>query len=89
MAGAGLAATQLILGRKLKDLKLERRPVRHCGVKESVFPFHMFPEVDPILGPEMRSTGEVLGLAANAGLARQTAATAAMPNLLNMTVSGC
>ncbi|MBQ9067727.1 MAG: carbamoyl phosphate synthase large subunit, partial [Eggerthellaceae bacterium] len=35
----------------------------HYGVKEAVFPFNMFPEVDPVLGPEMRSTGEVLGLA--------------------------
>ena len=39
----------------------------HYGVKESVFPFNMFPEVDPVLGPEMRSTGEVLGLAKTFG----------------------
>ncbi|MCR5846256.1 MAG: carbamoyl-phosphate synthase large subunit [bacterium] len=39
----------------------------HYGVKEAVFPFNMFPEVDPILGPEMRSTGEVLGLATTFG----------------------
>jgi carbamoyl-phosphate synthase large subunit len=38
-------------------------------VKEAVFPFNMFPEVDPLLGPEMRSTGEVLGLADSFGLA--------------------
>jgi len=39
----------------------------HYGVKEAVFPFNMFPEVDPVLGPEMRSTGEVLGLAHSFG----------------------
>ncbi|MDO4178468.1 MAG: carbamoyl-phosphate synthase large subunit [Phascolarctobacterium sp.] len=39
----------------------------YYGVKEAVFPFNMFPEVDPILGPEMRSTGEVLGLAKDVG----------------------
>ncbi|MDI9509361.1 MAG: carbamoyl-phosphate synthase large subunit [Bacillota bacterium] len=39
----------------------------HYGIKEAVFPFNMFPEVDPVLGPEMRSTGEVLGLAQSFG----------------------
>jgi carbamoyl-phosphate synthase large subunit len=43
--------------------------VPHYGVKEAVFPFNMFPEVDPILGPEMRSTGEVLGMSRSFGLA--------------------
>ncbi|MRR59186.1 MAG: carbamoyl-phosphate synthase large subunit, partial [Deltaproteobacteria bacterium] len=62
-------AVQVMLGAKLKDMGLERRPVPHFGVKESVFPFNMFPEVDPLLGPEMRSTGEVLGLAASYGMA--------------------
>jgi len=62
-------AVQVMLGAKLKDMGLERRPVPHFGVKESVFPFNMFPEVDPVLGPEMRSTGEVLGLAASYGMA--------------------
>ena len=46
----------------LKDKKYS-----HFGVKEAVFPFNMFPEVDPLLGPEMRSTGEVLGLSENFG----------------------
>ncbi|WP_346699056.1 carbamoyl-phosphate synthase large subunit [Catenibacillus scindens] len=49
----------------LNDLKEKKIP--HYGVKEAVFPFNMFPEVDPLLGPEMRSTGEVLGLADNVG----------------------
>ena len=48
---------------------LERKPVNHVGVKEAVFPFNMFPEVDPTLGPEMRSTGEVLGLSEDFGTA--------------------
>ena len=62
-------ATQVMLGKKLAELKLETKQIRHFGVKEAVFPFNMFPEVDPVLGPEMRSTGEVLGLADSFGLA--------------------
>jgi carbamoyl-phosphate synthase large subunit len=63
------AATQVMLGKKLTDLKLVNKKIPYFGVKEAVFPFNMFPEVDPILGPEMRSTGEVLGLADSYGLA--------------------
>ena len=62
-------ATRVMMGERLADLALERKPIPHFGVKESVFPFNMFPEVDPLLGPEMRSTGEVLGLADSYGLA--------------------
>ncbi|MDD5492069.1 MAG: carbamoyl-phosphate synthase large subunit [bacterium] len=63
-------ATQLMLGKKLKDFpELKKRKLPYVGVKEAVFPFNMFPEVDPILGPEMRSTGEVLGIANTFGLA--------------------
>jgi carbamoyl-phosphate synthase large subunit len=62
-------ATQVMLGKKLKDLKLKNKTFSHFGVKEAVFPFNMYPEVDPLLGPEMRSTGEVLGLADSFGLA--------------------
>nr|NLI51036.1 carbamoyl-phosphate synthase large subunit [Propionibacterium sp.] len=62
-------ATRLMLGERLADLGLRRREVPFHGVKEAVFPFGMFPEVDPLLGPEMRSTGEVLGLAGSPGLA--------------------
>jgi len=75
-------ATRVMLGEKLQDLGLKRRPIKHFGVKESVFPFNMFPEVDPVLGPEMRSTGEVLGLADNFGLAfykSQRAANQVLP----------
>jgi carbamoyl-phosphate synthase large subunit len=62
-------ATQLMLGKKLADLDIKPKSIPHFGVKEAVFPFNMFPEVDPLLGPEMRSTGEVLGLADRFGLA--------------------
>ncbi|HIV34517.1 MAG TPA: carbamoyl-phosphate synthase large subunit [Candidatus Blautia intestinigallinarum] len=48
-------------------LNLTEKKIPHYGVKEAVFPFNMFPEVDPLLGPEMRSTGEVLGLAKTVG----------------------
>ncbi len=61
-------ATQVMLGKTLAGLRLERKAIRHFGVKEAVFPFNMFPEVDPVLGPEMRSTGEVLGMADSFGL---------------------
>jgi carbamoyl-phosphate synthase large subunit len=75
-------ATELMLGRKLADLKLSTGKVPHYGVKESVFPFDKMPEVDPLLGPEMRSTGEVLGMAESFGLAfykAQEAAGSALP----------
>jgi carbamoyl-phosphate synthase large subunit len=62
-------AVQCMLGKKLSELDIEPRKIPHFGVKEAVFPFNMFPEVDPVLGPEMRSTGEVLGLAPSYGLA--------------------
>jgi carbamoyl-phosphate synthase large subunit len=62
-------ATQLMLGKRLKDLGLKNRNIPHFGVKEAVFPFSMFPEVDPLLGPEMKSTGEVLGIAESFGMA--------------------
>ncbi|MBA7692519.1 Carbamoyl-phosphate synthase large chain [subsurface metagenome] len=62
-------ATQIILGKKLTELNLKSRLIPYFGVKEAVSPFPMFPEVDPLLGPEMRSTGEVLGIADSFGLA--------------------
>ncbi|MBN1655126.1 MAG: carbamoyl-phosphate synthase large subunit [Deltaproteobacteria bacterium] len=76
-------ATQLILGKKLADLKLVKGEIPHYGVKEAVFPFDMFPEVDPVLGPEMRSTGEVLGLADSFGRAFYKAEEAAKQRLPN------
>lgn len=66
-------ATEIIIaaerGMKSPVPKLKHRKITHFGVKEAVFPFNMFPEVDPLLGPEMRSTGEVLGIANSFGLA--------------------
>jgi carbamoyl-phosphate synthase large subunit len=56
------AAAKVMAGVKLKDLKLDRPSKDHVAVKEAVFPFARFPGVDPVLGPEMRSTGEVMGL---------------------------
>ncbi|WP_448383513.1 carbamoyl-phosphate synthase large subunit [Desulfosoma sp.] len=75
-------ATELMLGKTLVELGLSpTRYLGHYGVKEAVFPFNMFPEVDPVLGPEMRSTGEVLGLADSFGLAFYKAEEAAMQRL--------
>ncbi|PLX75145.1 MAG: carbamoyl phosphate synthase large subunit, partial [Desulfuromonas sp.] len=62
-------AVRVMLGEKLVNMGLAQKKVPHYGVKEAVFPFNMFPEVDPLLGPEMRSTGEVLGMADNFGRA--------------------
>jgi carbamoyl-phosphate synthase large subunit len=62
-------ATQLMMGKPIADMDLRRPAVPYYGVKEAVFPFNMYPEVDPLLGPEMRSTGEVLGMAKSYGRA--------------------
>ncbi len=75
-------ATQMMLGKKLADMQVMARNIPHYGVKESVFPFNMMPEVDPVLGPEMRSTGEVLGIShsfGNAFFKAQEAAQQLLP----------
>ena len=59
--------TSEITGRKSPVPELKEQEIPYYGVKEAVFPFNMFPEVDPLLGPEMRSTGEVLGLSPSYG----------------------
>ncbi|HPR66290.1 MAG TPA: carbamoyl-phosphate synthase large subunit, partial [Methanothrix sp.] len=74
-------ATELMMGEMLADLALEEKHIPHFGVKEAVFPFNMFPEVDPLLGPEMRSTGEVLGMADSFGMAFYKAEEAAKQTL--------
>lgn len=56
-------ATRLMLGESLSSLRLKEKRIPYYGAKEAVLPWNRFPGVDPILGPEMRSTGEVLGLA--------------------------
>jgi carbamoyl-phosphate synthase large subunit len=77
--GAPLAkiAARVMTGRKLKDLDatMERVPAFY-SVKEAVFPFNKFPEADPILGPEMKSTGEVMGTGRTFGEAYAKAQTA-------------
>ncbi len=55
-------AARIMAGEKLADFKLTKRKLNHVGVKESVFPVARFPGVDTVLGPEMRSTGEVMGI---------------------------
>jgi carbamoyl-phosphate synthase large subunit len=71
-------ATHIMLGKKIKDFKqLKKQAFNYVGVKEAVFPFNMFPEVDPLLGPEMKATGEVMGMAATFGLAFYKAQEAA------------
>lgn len=59
--------TSHLTGRPSPVLDLKEKKFSHYGVKEAVFPFNMFPEVDPLLGPEMRSTGEVLGISESFG----------------------
>ena len=71
-------ATQVMLGKRLKDITpAGKKEISHIGVKEAVFPFNMFPAVDPILGPEMKATGEVMGIASSFGLAFYKAQEAA------------
>ena len=59
--------TSELTGRPSPIPELKEKVIPNYGVKEAAFPFNMFPEVDPILGPEMRSTGEVLGLSRSYG----------------------
>ncbi len=59
--------TSVFTGRPSPVPALKEKKFAHYGVKEAVFPFNMFPEVDPLLGPEMRSTGEVLGISSAFG----------------------
>jgi carbamoyl-phosphate synthase large subunit len=80
-------ATRLILGERLADLDEELEPARrsrrgHVSVKEAVLPFNRFPRADSVLGPEMRSTGEVMGIASDYPAAfgkAQAAAGASLP----------
>ncbi|MGD2279478.1 MAG: carbamoyl-phosphate synthase large subunit [Candidatus Omnitrophota bacterium] len=84
-------ATQLMLGKKLKDFpELKKMKVSFVGVKEAVFPFNMFPEVDPVLGPEMKATGEVMGAANTFELAfykAQEAAGSKLPTKGNVLIT--
>ncbi|KQC09976.1 MAG: carbamoyl phosphate synthase large subunit [Smithella sp. SDB] len=63
-------ATKVMLGKSLKELGFTKAPEpQHISVKEAVFPFNRFPDVDILLGPEMKSTGEVMGIDKSFGLA--------------------
>ena len=62
-------AAKVMAGTKLSEFDLAVKPQKHIAVKEAVFPFARFPGVDTVLGPEMRSTGEVMGLAESFGMA--------------------
>ena len=59
--------TAPLTGERFSVLSLQEKHIPYCGVKEAVLPFNMFPEVDPVLGAEMRSTGEVLGISERFG----------------------
>ncbi|MBR3629123.1 MAG: carbamoyl-phosphate synthase large subunit, partial [Oscillospiraceae bacterium] len=78
-------ATQIITssltGKPSPVPALKDKIIKHYGVKEAVFPFNMFPEVDPLLGPEMRSTGEVLGISESFGEAYYKAIEATQTKL--------
>nr|HPR55968.1 ATP-grasp domain-containing protein [Deltaproteobacteria bacterium] len=84
-------ATQVMLGRSLKELDFTRkRTPRHVSVKESVFPFKRFPNINISLGPEMKSTGEVMGIDATFELAfakSQLAAGCDLPVSGNVFIS--
>jgi carbamoyl-phosphate synthase large subunit len=61
-------AARIMVGEKLKKFNLEKRISNNFAIKEAVFPFNKFPYVDVLLGPEMKSTGEVMGIDENFGL---------------------
>ena len=89
-------ATEIITlpltGRTSPVPELHERAVNHYGVKEAVVPFNMFPEVDPVLGPEMRSTGEVLGISPSFGEAyykAQEATQISLPSEGTVLLSVC
>jgi carbamoyl-phosphate synthase large subunit len=71
-------ATKVMLGKSLKELGFDTEvEPEHISVKEAVFPFSRFPNVDVLLGPEMKSTGEVMGIGSNFGIAFAKAQAAA------------
>ena len=74
--------TSYLTGRPSPVPALKEKKIPHYGVKMPVFPFKMFPEVDPVLGPEMRSTGEVLGMSTSVGEAIYKAQEATQTRLL-------
>lgn len=83
-------ATRMMMGESMSQLGLKAKKFNHFGAKEAVFPFDKIPGVDPILGPEMRSTGEVLGLSVNFAHAfykSQEAAGSSLPSEGSVLIS--
>ena len=83
-------AARIMAGEKLADLPPIRRDIGYMAVKEAVFPFARFPGVDPVLSPEMKSTGEVMGIDANFPMAfakSQLGAGAGLPDSGKLFVS--
>ncbi|MCY2998656.1 MAG: carbamoyl-phosphate synthase large subunit [Planctomycetota bacterium] len=84
-------ATKVMVGKKLKELGIESEPIpRSISVKEAVFPFRKFAGVDIVLGPEMRSTGEVMGISDDFAIAftkSQIAAGTVLPTEGNVFLS--
>ncbi len=70
-------AAKVMVGRKLADMGVAEREIRHVAVKEVLLPFNKLPGVDTVLGPEMKSTGEVMGIDYDFGRAYYKASTAA------------
>ncbi len=84
--------TMPLTGKSSPVPELKDKNIPHYGVKEAVFPFNMFQEVDPVLGPEMRSTGEVLGISPNFGEAyykAQEATKTELPTEGTVLISVC
>ncbi|MDD5238290.1 MAG: carbamoyl-phosphate synthase large subunit [Candidatus Omnitrophica bacterium] len=84
-------ATLLMLGKKISDFpQLAHLEIPYVSVKEAVFPFNMFPEIDPVLGPEMRATGEVMGIGEDFGTAffkAQESAATKLPSEGNVLIT--
>ncbi|MEM4473016.1 MAG: carbamoyl-phosphate synthase large subunit [Archaeoglobaceae archaeon] len=83
-------ATKVILGKKLREFNLRKPVLKHIAVKEAVFPFAKLPRVDVVLGPEMKSTGEVMGIDYDFGIAYFKAELAAgmrLPTSGNVLIS--
>ena len=83
-------AARVMAGERLKNFKLEKQQLNHVAIKEAVFPFARFPGVDSILGPEMKSTGEVMGIDKDFSLAfakSQLAAGAKLPKAGTVFIS--
>ncbi len=74
-------AVDIMLGMTLDEMDLPRRLLPHYGIRSSVFPFDTFKEADPLLGPQMRSTGQVMAMAEIFGMAYYTSQEAAGPTL--------